>query len=646
MTLSRQLIITMLCLVFILISGMFGLNLRHVQNLLSKQMDAQTQNSADSLALSLKEYFSNRDIQGAETFVDGFFNHGFYQKLSITDAHKKQPIIVRSSPKAIHGVPGWFVRLIPLNAPKKRAVILFYDSGHSQRNFILLEARSSHAYEQLWLSIKEGLVLSAVLISISALLLVSLVRWQLAPLKLIEEQAIAIGHRDFPISNQIPRARELARVVLAMNGMSKKLKNFIDELTERAETLLRETRMDALTGLMNRKSFIDNLNTVMNESGVIAIVHIHDLNRINDAYGYPTGNELLCAVAKILHKKRGLYAEAFTGRISGAEFAMATPGLSIKDFHNVYRRLESGLESLSVPENKVDVKITAGIASYDQEQSISSVLARANHALAMALHQEKPFVYIGDDDQSPLSFSSTDWGGLIDHVIQNESIKLTSQDVVDFNGETLFRCLLARPELSAEKNIQTASFIAMVERLGRGNEFDHLMASKIFQYAASNGDDGSWSIKLLASSWYDDGFQEWFLSLLKQYPSVSNKLFITCTEASLIRDVTVSKMHIDSIRQLGGRIVMDHFGGELSSFMALRQLKPDYIKLDGSYIRDILQNDDHKMFLGIVANITHGLDIGLITEHVETGEIKSMLDKMNVDAFQGYAISQVKLLEI
>jgi len=646
MTLSRQLIITLLCLVFILISGMFGLNLRHVQNLLLKQMDAQTQNSADSLALSLKEYLANRDMQGAETFVDGFFNHGFYQKLSITDSHKKQPIIVRSSPKAINGVPDWFVRLIPLNAPKKRAAILFYDSGHRRGNFIILEAKISHAYEQLWLSIKEWLVLSAILISISALLLVSLVRWQLSPLKLIEEQAIAIGNRDFPISNRIPHARELARVVLAMNGMSTKLKNFIDELTERAEKLLRETRMDALTGLMNRKSFMDNLNTVMNKNGVIGIIHVHDLKRINEAYGYPTGNELLCAVAQMLHKKRGLYAEAFAGRISGADFAMAAPGLSIKDFHHIYRQLESGLESLSVPENKISLKIITGVASYDQKQSISKVLARANHALTMAMHQEKPFVYIGDDDQSPLSFSSTDWGGLINNVIQNESIKLTSQDVVDCKGETLFRCLLARPELPAEESIQTESFIAMVERLGRGNEFDHLMASKIFRYVSSNGDDGSWAVKLLASSWHDEGFQEWFLSLLKQYPSVSNKLFITCTEASLIRDVTVSKIHIDSIRQLGGRIVMDHFGRELSSFAALRRLKPDYIKLDGSYIRDIHQNDDHKMFLGIVANITHGLDIGVITEHVETGEIKSVLDKMNVDAFQGYAISQVKLLEI
>ncbi len=644
MTLSRQLILVLLCVILILFGGMFGLNLKHVQNLLSRQMEVQTQNSADSLALSLKKYLANNDIQGAETFVDGFFNHGFYQKLSVTDAHKQQSIIERSRPRAINEVPDWFVEIIPLHAPVKKADVLFYNSGHRQRNVIFLEARSSHAYEQLWLATQKWVMLSAVLIILGTLLLIYLIRWQLSPLRAIEGQAIAISRREFLINDQIPQARELSRIVLAMNSMSDKLKHFIDELTEKAEKLLRETRIDALTGLMNRQTFMDNLHAVMNENGVIGMIHVHNLGHINDTHGYPTGNELLCALAKILRSEKELYAEAFTGRISGSDFAIVTPGLSMKEFHNIYKQLGSRLESLSVPEGMGSLKVIAGIASYDQKQGMSKVLARANHALAIATHQEKAVAYLGDD-QELLATSSTNWGRLIDHVMRDGSIKLTSQDVIDPDGKTLFRCLLAKPELPAEKDIHTAGFIAMAERLGRASEFDRLVISKIFQHASSHSDGFPWAIKLLASSWYDEGFQEWFLGLLKQYPSVSDKLFITCTEASLIRDVTISRKNIDCIRQLGGRIIMDHFGGELNSFAALRQLKPDYIKLDGSYIRDIIENDDHKMFLGIVTNIAHGLDIGVITEHVESVEIKLILNQIDIDAFQGYAISQVKLLE-
>ncbi|MFQ5355159.1 MAG: EAL domain-containing protein [Mariprofundaceae bacterium] len=644
MTLSRQLILTLLCLILILFGGMFGLNLKHVQNLLSRQMEAQTQNSADSLALSLKEYLAYNDIEGAKTFVDGFFNHGFYQKLSVTDARNKKTIIVRSHPRAINEVPDWFVEMIPLHAPVKKAEVLFYDSGHRQRHLVLLEARSSHAYEQLWLTTKKWFILSVLLIVTGTLLLIYLIRWQLSPLRAIEEQAIAISRREFSTNHQMPRARELGRVVLAMNSMSEKLKRFIDELTEKAEKLLRETRIDLLTGLMNRQTFMDSLHAVMNENGVIGIIHVHNLGHINDMHGYPAGNELLRALAEVLRKEKELYAEAFTGRISGSDFAIVTPGLSMKEFLNIYKQLESRLASLSVPEGKENPKIIAGIASYDQKQGMSKILAKANHALAMAMHQEKTAVYLGDD-REPLPISSTDWGGLIDNIIRDGSIKLTSQDVKDPEGKILFRCLLARPELPGEKDVHTASFIAMAERLGRASEFDQLVIGKIFQHASSHSDSFSWAIKLLASSWYDEGFQEWLLGLLKQYSSVSGNMFITCTEASLIRDVAASKKHIDCIRQSGGRIIMDHFGGELNSFTALRQLKPDYIKLDGSYIRDIIENDDHKMFLGIVTNIAHGLDIGVITEHVESDDIKSMLKQIDIDAFQGYAISQVELLE-
>ena len=645
MSLSRQLILTLLCLTIVLVSSMFVLNLKHLQEMLSTQMEVQTQNSADSLALSLKSYMDKNDLQGAERIVDGFFNSGFYQKLLVTDPHKTTPIIERKRSNATHEVPEWFVELIPLQAPVKAAEVRFYDSGHLQRNMILLEAQSSHAYEQLWLEVNEWLILSVVLISAVSLLLVFLIRWQLSPLKGIEAQALAISRQDFVTNEQIPQARELGRVVLAMNSMSLKLKHFIDELTERAEQLLRDTRVDHLTGMMNRQSFMDNLHTVLNEEGVIAMIHVHGLSDVNDTHGYPAGNELLCAVAEIIHKEQELFADAFSGRISGADFALVTPSLNIEEFHTVFKQLESRLESLTVPESNEKLEIYFGVASYDKEQGMSKVLAKANHALSMAMHQERPVAYIGNDDHVPSSFASTDWGKLIDHVIEEGRLTLTSQDVVDSHGEMLFHCLLAKPALPDKEGIHTASFIAMAERLGRGDEFDHLVVSRVFQHASLSSAPELFAIKLLASSWYDIEFMEWFLGLLEQTPSLASRLFVTCTEVSLMRDIAVSKQNIDAIRKLGGRIIMDHFGSDLGSFSALRQLNPDFIKLDGSYIRDINNNDDHKMFIRIVTDIAHSLDIGVIAEHVETEAIKPVLQKMEIDAFQGHAISRIEMLE-
>jgi diguanylate cyclase (GGDEF)-like protein len=645
MTLSRQLIISLLLVIIILMGGMFLLSIRHVQTLLTTQMEVQTQNSADSLAIALKRYLAKGDLRGAETFVDGFFNRGFYQKLTIIDPHKEQPMLVRETSRAINGVPEWFVRLIPLTAPVKKAEVFFYDSGHRKKNFIILEAKSSYAYEQLWSSVMDWLLLSVVLISAGAVLFVLLIRWQLAPLKMIEDQAIAITRREFPTIDRIPHARELARVVLAMNGMATKLKQIINDLTERAERLMRETRLDHVTGLMNRQSFMDNLETVMSEKGVLAIIHVQNLKTINTVFGYPTGDEFLRTIARYLRQERELYNEAFTGRISGSDFALTTPGLDLRAFHNLYKCLGVRLESLSVPEANVYPRIRIGVTSYREGESTGKVLARANHALSISMHQDRSLACVDSDDGGALTISSTDWGKLIDDVIHNGRIRLTSQKVVRSNGEPLFTNLLARPEPESGETIRTASFVAMAERLGRGIEFDRLVVSKVVQYAQGRDHAGPWAIKLLASSWYDDTFFRWFTDLLEQHPGVSGRLFVICTENTLIRDHATSGANINAIRQHNGRIVMDHFGGELGSFTALCRLKPDYIRLDGGYVRDIARNKESRMFLEIVTDIAQGLDIGLIAEHVETDEIRSALSKTGLDAFQGYAISRIESLD-
>jgi len=644
MTLSRQLIMTLLCVMVVLISSLFWLNLKGVQNLLSRQMSVQTQNAVDSLALSLKEFLRSGDLGGAETIVNGFYDHGFYQYLSVADAHKKGPVIERSASVSTVGVPGWFINLVPLKAHIKTAEVLFYQSGHSQKALITLEANNMFAYEQLWSSLQEWIVVSLGVFFAGALLVLSLIRWQLSPLRAIEEQALAISRREFFINSKIPRSRELKRVVLAMNGMSEKLARFVEQLTERAERLLDKMREDDLTGLMNRQNFMDNFRKTLNDKGVMTIIHVHNIHVINDAYGYQTGNEVLRSVARILQKEQDYCAGAFAGRISGVDFAIAMPGLNIDGFNSVYRQLDAMLKSLSVPESVAGLELIVGAASYNQKQSLSEVLARSDHALAMAIHQEKSMVYIEDEDIA-VSWSATDWGKLIDKTLAEGCISLVSQNLIDVKGKILYRSLLARPRLSQADDIKISSFVAMAEMLGHGVAFDRLVTSKVFQYASGNMETGPWGVKLLASSWLNGRFQEWFLDLLGQHPSIARNLFVICTESSLTRHIAISKNNIDSIRKLGGRIVMDHFGGGVSAFATLRQLHPDFIKLDGSYVRDILHNSDNKMFMEVASEIAHALDIGVIAEHVENDEIKTLLNRMDIDAFQGYAISPVEVLD-
>jgi len=638
MTLSRQLLITLLCLILLLVGSLFWLYLSNIQTLLIKQVEFQTQSAVNSLNLTLKPLLAKNNLQTSETIIDGFFSHGYYQDLKLTDIRANSVLIQRSAPLLENTPPSWFTDLIQLPSPTKKSEVSVYQAGHAKKYLIQLTASQASSYQQLWLGSKHMLILSTIIFIISIMTLFLLIRWQLQPLKDIEEHAIAISQRDFQHNLKIPKTTELKSVVLTMNSMSEKLQYFVDELTEEAESLLHKTQQDEITGLMNRLSFLEKFKEHMNEQGVLLIIRIQNLNDLNKSYGYATGNKILSTIAELLKNEGKQFPIAITGRISGGDLAISIPNISLDHFQELHTNM---IHAHNLNEK---AKIISGITEYKTGHSVSSALSRADHALAIAIFQDKTIAHIDAADNASHSLPAMDWANFINLSLKNNSIKLASQALLSVQGDTICHCILARPQSPQGDELPAKSFFAMTELLGQGEHFDRIMALKLFDYMSTHTDNTSWGLKILTSTWYSKDFHEWLYDKLEQQPNLANRLFIICNESSLSKRVELSSKYIKKLQKRGVRFIIDSFNSGENAFHNLKELRPDFVRLDASVIRELPSNDEHALFIKITCSIAHALFIGVIAGYVESDEINDALAQFDIDAIQGYQVSPVKAL--
>jgi len=259
MTLSRQLI-TLIFVTFVLIfSGTFWISVENTRSYLMLQLATQTQNAADSLGLSLVPYMQKKDIAAMDTMVNAMFDSGYYKSLKLTNMAGDM-LIERENTSRQEGVPQWFINQLRLETPTADSIIT---TGWTQAGRLQLTAHPGFAYKKLWQTTVDMLQWSLLAFFASLIAVLLILRAILRPLDAVEQQALAISEREFPVLENIPRTRELRRVVLAMNKMSAKVEGFISKLTERAELLRQEAHYDALTGLINRRGFLAQLNNII-----------------------------------------------------------------------------------------------------------------------------------------------------------------------------------------------------------------------------------------------------------------------------------------------------------------------------------------------------------------------------------------------
>ena len=189
--------------------------------------------------------------------------------------------------------------------------------------------------------------------------------------------------------------------------------------------------------------------------------------------------------------------------------------------------------------------------------------------------------------------------------------------------------------------LPTVSFIAMAEKLDKIVAIDRLIiSSAIEEITNKNLQDQSFGLNISARSLNDEHFLIWLERRLLRESSVAPRLVFEITEHGLQQNIKTSKRFIDMIHRVGSRVTVERFGVALTSFKFFRDLKPDFIKMDSMYTRDIDEDKNNQYFLRLMVDLAHRLGINVLAESVESQEEKHTLSKLFIDGCQGYYIGK------
>lgn len=627
MSLLKQLFLAICLFLLVAFSGSFFVSLESSREQMLSQLRSHAQDAATALGLSLTSQVDDPAMM--ELMVSSIFDSGYYNSIRVVNIEDESLLLERSVPANIEGVPQWFVRLVNLHPQGGDALVM---RGWEQVARVEVLSNPQFALARLWDSSLGGLLWLLVCGLLSAVFGGWLLRRQLRPLDAMVRQAEAISHREFISLPTAPRTPELKRVVLAMNQMVEKLKALFTEEAARSEKLRAESYQDSLTGLANRRLLDEQLGDqlLLNEQsgdGYLLMLRVNDLSGLNQRLGGQRTDALIKSIGDLL-KRIGTQADRrhwLAARNRGGEFSLLTPGLDSRGAERLAMEISATLENLRLT-GACDCTPVAhlGIVAYRPGDPLSGVWLRLDQALAQAQqHPERPWALLQDFAAGP-SQPQHDWRAWIDDALSNGKLKLYFQPVVQCadTSEVLHHKVLARLLDPQGEAIAAGHFLPWIERLGWSARFDLAMLEHTLDYLVEH----AWplALSLSGSTLRDPDALQRILDQLKALPDLARLLTLEIDERQLPSASELQQLS-QRLRDSGYRIGLQHFGGNFSQIGNLAHLGLAYLKVDGSYIRDIDRQSDKQLFIEAVFRATHSIDLPLIAEQVETqGELDTL----------------------
>ncbi|MCW8883116.1 MAG: EAL domain-containing protein [Sedimenticola sp.] len=651
MTLSKQLVVLIVALLLLVFAGTFLISVHNTRDYLEKQLAFHAQDAATSLGLSISPHLAENDIATVTSMTDAIFDRGFYRVIRVEDMQGK-PLVDRVLPIQIEGVPDWFIEQLPLTTPEGEAMLM---SGWLQSGRVIVNSHPGYAYNQLWQTIAGTLRWFLVSAVIALLVGVLLLRRVLSPLRSVEEQANAICNREFPILEKLPRTTDMRRIVEAMNRMSGKVRQMLDELERLAAGLRRQAYQHPVTGLANKRFFMDSLANQINSSeefssGALCLVQLKHFKQYNDTHGYKAGDELLQEAARQLEMVARQWQRSQIAHLTGADFAFMVQECSEQQAVELAEQLSAALAGLYGTGKLDDPDVGhVGVGYFDGSQTAPTLLSEADMALRMAQTNGANGWHLtrsSEIDQSQVR-GALEWREFIVEALERNRVKLQFQPVVTCANETLMhREVLVRiPENldSPDQGVLLSAglFMPQAESLGMTADIDKSVISQVLQLLSESQDKSTqYAINISPPSIRLDRFMYWLKERLEAHRQLAPRLIFELPEYGVVANIEQATAFLELVTSFGAKFSIDHFGRSFGSLAYLRSMKVNYLKIDGSFMRSIEQNSDNQFFVQALAEIAHGLEIEVIAEAIEAESVWALLSSLHVDGGQGYFIGR------
>ena len=644
MTIFRELVIYLTILLILLFTGSLALTVRDARNHQQVQLRSQAQDTATSLGVAIAATEPG-NLAVIDSMIDAVFDSGYYQSIRFIDT--EGTVQVKSEhPVSMDEVPGWFVRLVNLYAPE---VVTEINSGWIPVGSLSVTAHPGHAYRSLWSKAQSSIILfgSGLLLAIVGLaLMLSIV---LRPLGWLEKQADAICHRRFEIQPRIPRTRDLKRVVEAMNRMASKLEQLFNEKMVLTEELRRSSVKDALTGLLNRRAFEDRVVSFFNQElgdagGSLLMLKVNDLEALNRSQGEKVADELLVDISRLTGQTMELWPQAFVGRRNGSEFCVFIPACSLEENERLSEQLFRTLASLPhfashEGSNALHIASVTHLGRCKPMELFEHVNQLLRHAQMDAGNSWKVTDVSREESLSYMHWQDERWLSELKNVLDEGKIQLVAQQVFNQEQMPVFREVFARLPLDGAL-ASAEAFLPMVERFNLHSEFDKAVVSALIHHMSHTHADIRYCVNLAPGSLLDNDFYHWLLSTLQHQPKIARRLILETPERTLLLVGDQLAEKVEQLVATGCHFSIDHFGIASQTLTSLHMLNLHYVKVDGSFVRNIVDNQGNQLYIRTLSMLANARDIELYAQGVESKEDWRQLQQIGIKGGQGYYLGR------
>ena len=415
---------------------------------------------------------------------------------------------------------------------------------------------------------------------------------------------------------------------------------------------------DALTGLYNRREFEHRLDKVLQHreefphaQHALLFVDLDQFKLINDTHGHSAGDELLKQIAQLLVDT--LDSADLVARLGGDEFGVLLSLPRGETAQGKAARLLNAIDEARIRWQEVQLTVTAsiGIVALNREtQTLSEAMQMVDIACYLAKERGRNRIQTYGEDDAELKVRSHEMGWVqrLRDALEEDRLCLYAQEVVPIHEAAAhgrhFEVLIRLYERDGTI-IPPVQFIPAAERFGLMPEIDRFVITRAFETLAMLRRAGKeevafCSINLSGTSFGDESLLEYIRENLKRFRVAPGTICFEITETAAIGNLAKAESFISALKSMGCHFALDDFGVGMSSFGYLKRLDVDYLKIDGSFVKEMLVDQTDRTMVEMINNLGHVTGKKTIAEFVGSAEILEALKLIGVDYAQGFHVGK------
>ena len=411
---------------------------------------------------------------------------------------------------------------------------------------------------------------------------------------------------------------------------------------------------DSLTGLINRRAFEERLTDALEEINdaetpayVLLYMDLDQFKVVNDTCGHTAGDLLLRQLGDLLKTK--VRGSDVLARLGGDEFAVLLVDCTLAEAVGVGEELRQAISEFRFAwrDSNLQVGVSIGIVELGEEnQDVNGLLSQADVACYVAKDLGRNRIHVYQEGDAAERHREMQWVARINQARDDSRFELFFQPIVPIaeNVDAVPQYeLLLRMRTEAGNYVPPNAFIPAAERYNLMPSLDRWVIEQVFDHLVCRSEDASslytLAVNLSGTTLNDARFLEYMLEQLGNADLPENALCFEITETAAIANLSHVVHCMNTLRAQGCKFALDDFGSGLSSLTYLKNLPVDYLKIDGSFIRNVNRDSADHTVVEAIARMASALEIETIAERVESEDVMKRLGQLGICYVQGYYIA-------